>query len=184
MTNLRKTIEPNSNQLNADDLLGITRIIRINKVVDKETKDQPMWIYFHGDNGRQYKPGITMRKLLIYAWGDESDDWIGRSIELYNDVEVKFGPQKTGGIRISRLSHIDKDIKALLQTTRGKRAEFVVGRLPTYPEAAFAEKSPQWVAAIKAGKITLDEVIDKAAATGILTESQIGILKGAVENGN
>lgn len=184
MDDLRCTIDPNSDQLNADDLIGISRIIRVTDVIVKESRDRPMWIYFHGDNNKPYKPNITYRKLLIYAWGSHRPDWIGRSIELYRDDDVKFGGQKVGGIKISRISHIDKEIKALLQTTRGKRAEFVVGRLPTYPEAAFAEKSPQWIAAIKAGKITLDEVIDKAAATGILTESQIEILKGAVENGN
>lgn len=181
MTNLRKTIDPNSQQINADDLLGITKIIRITEAIVKETKDQPLWVHFYGDNNKPYKPNITMRKLLIYAWGDESDDWIGRSIELYNDPEVRFGPQKTGGIKISRISHIEKDIRVLLQTTRGKRSEFIVGRLPNYPQESFDANKAAWVAALKAGKLDLDTLIDKASSTGILTYEQILQLKKELE---
>lgn len=184
MLDLRETIDANSDQLNADDLIGISKILRVRLVKKVSGRDRPMWIYFHGDNDKPYKPNITMRKLLIYAFGEDGDTWIGRSIEVYCDPEVKFGPQKVGGIKISRVSHINKDIKALLQTTRGKRSEFVIGRLPFYPDADFTEKSPQWIAAIKAGKITVDQVIDKAAVTGILTEAQIELLKGAVQDGN
>jgi len=184
MNELRSTIDPNSDQLSADDLIGTSRIITVRDIKITTGRDRPLWIYFHGDNDKPYKPNITMRKLLIYAWGDIKEEWIGRSIEVYCDPEVRFGPQKVGGIKISRVSHINKDIKALLQTTRGKRSEFIIGRLPFYPEADFTEKSPQWIAAIKTGKITLDQVIDKAAATGILTDAQIELLKGAVKDGN
>jgi len=175
---LSRTIDPNSDQLNADDLVAGSRIIRIRDIKLTDGRDRPMWIYFYGDKNKPYKPNITMRKLLIHAWGKNRPEWIGRSMELYNDPETKFGNQKVGGIKISRISHITKDIRVMLQTTRGKRSEFVVGRLPTYLDADFTEKSPQWIAAIKAGKITLDELIDKVAVNGILTDAQIGVLNG------
>ena len=181
---LSRTIDPNSDQLNADDLVAGSMVIRIRDIKLTDGRDRPMWIYFYGDKNKPYKPNITMRKLLIHAWGINRPEWIGRSMELYNDPETKFGNQKVGGIKISRISHITKDIRAMLQTTRGKRSEFVVGRLPSYPDADFAEKSPQWIAAIKAEKITLEEVIQKASVTGVLTKEQIEILKGAVNNGN
>jgi hypothetical protein len=184
MDDLRCTIDTKSDQLNADDLIGINRIIRVTDVQVKPGRDRPLWISFNGDNGKPYKPNITMRKLLIFAWSSNRIDWIGRSMELYNDPEVKFGLQKVGGIKISRVSHISKEIKAMLQTTRGKRTEFIVGCLPSYPEKEFTEKSPGWIAAIKARKIDIETVIEKAAVTGILTESQIEILKGALEDVN
>ena len=184
MDDLRATVVPNWCRLSADRLLGASRIITITDIQMKSGRDRPLWIYFYGDNGKPYKPNITMRKLLIHAWGYNRPDWIGRSMELYCDPEVKFGALKVGGIKISKVRDTTKDIKAMLQTTRGKRSEFVVGRLPSYPDADFAEKSPQWIAAIKAEKITIAEVIQKASVTGVLTKEQIEILKGAVNNGN
>lgn len=180
--NLRDTITPKSDQLNADDLINTTRVIRVTAVKRGASKEQPISIEYSGMDGRPYKPCKSMRRVLLAAWGDDGREWTGRSMKLYTDPEVKFGGVKVGGIRISQLSHMEKEMKIMLTASKGKRDESRITRLPTYPEAAFAEKSPQWVAAIKAGKITLDEVVDKAAATGILTESQIEILKGAVEN--
>lgn len=182
--NLRDTITPKSDQLNADDLINTTRVIRVTAVKRGASKEQPISIEYSGMEGRPYKPCKSMRRVLLAAWGDDGREWTGRSMKLYTDPEVKFGGIKVGGIRISQLSHMEKEMKIMLTASKGKRDESRITRLPNYPEAAFAEKSPQWIAAIKAEKITLDEVIDKAAATGILTESQIEILKGAVENGN
>lgn len=174
--NLRDTITPKSDQLNADDLLNITRVIRVTAVKRGASKDQPISIEYAGMDGRPYKPCKSMRRVLLAAWGDDGREWTGRSMKLYTDPEVKFGGVKVGGIRISQLSHIEKEMKIMLTASKGKRDESRITRLPTYPESDFAEKSPQWIAAIKAGKITLEEVIDKAAATGILTEAQIGVI--------
>jgi hypothetical protein len=42
-------------------------------------------------------------------------------MELYCDPEVQFGGMKVGGIRISRMSHIDGDKSMALTATRGKK---------------------------------------------------------------
>lgn len=44
--------------------------------------------------------------------------------------------------------------------------------LPEYPQGAFLDNLPKWSAAIKAGKITPDEVILRASTKGILTAEQ------------
>ena len=44
--------------------------------------------------------------------------------------------------------------------------------LPEYPQGAFMENLPKWSAAIKAGKLTADEVIVRASTKGILTAEQ------------
>jgi hypothetical protein len=182
--NLRDTIDPKSLQMNADDLLNTTKVIRVTSVKRGSSKEQPVVIEYSGMNGKPYLPCKTMRRVLIAAWGEDGRDWQGRSMKLYCDPEVMFGGVKVGGIRISQMSHIDKDLKLMLSVSRAKRAESKITRLQAYPEADFTEKSPQWIAAIKAGKITVDGVIDKAAATGILTDAQIELLKGAVKDGN
>jgi len=184
ISNLRDTTAPKSDQLNVDDITGTTKIIRVTAVKRGSTKEQPISIEYAGMDGRPYKPCKTMRRVLIAAWGEDGRDWQGRSMKLYCDPEVMFGGVKVGGIRISQMSHIDKELKLMLSVSRAKRAESKITRLQAYPEADFTEKSPQWIAAIKAGKITVDGVIDKAAATGILTDAQIETLKGAVKDGN
>jgi len=44
--------------------------------------------------------------------------------------------------------------------------------LPEYPQGAFLDNLPKWSAAIKAGKLTPDEVITRASTKGILTAEQ------------
>ena len=180
--NLRDTITPKSDQLNADDLMETTKIIKVTAVKRGSSAEQPVSIEYEGMEGRPYKPCKSMRRVLLASWGDNGREWVGRSMQLYCDPEVKFGGVKVGGIRISKLSHIEKDMKILLTTSRGKRSECGIGKLNFYPEKDFLEKSQAWIAAILAKKMTVDEVIKKAEATGILTENQINILKSKTQN--
>lgn len=41
----------------------------------------------------------TVRQLVDIFRSDESDDWVGKKVIIYNDPEVKFGTKKVGGIR-------------------------------------------------------------------------------------
>lgn len=175
--NLRDTIAPKSDQLNADDLMETTKIIKVTAVKRGSSAEQPVTIEYEGMEGRPYKPCKSMRRVLIMAWSENGREWVGRSMQLYCDPEVKFGGVKVGGIRISKLSHIEKDMKILLATSRGKRSECSIDKLNFYPEKDFAEKSKAWIDAILAGKLSVDDVIEKASATGILTDNQISILK-------
>lgn len=56
---------------------------------------------------RVWRPSKGMLDVLARCWGTDGSKWAGRSVTLYNDPEVKFGNDKTGGVRISHLSHID-----------------------------------------------------------------------------
>lgn len=129
ITDLRPTVVPKSDQLNAEQLLSAPLTITVNKVSVANSPEQPVVINYDGDNGRPYKPCKTMRKLLIYAWGQDGSQWIGRSMTLYNNPEVKFGGELVGGIRISHLSHIPADISVSLTATRGKKSKHSVLKL-------------------------------------------------------
>lgn len=128
VSNLRDTIIPKSDQLNADQLLGGPITITVTDV-RRGAPDQPVTIHYQGDGGRPYKPCKSMRKVLIFAWGEDGNQWVGRSMTLYNNPEVSFGGMKVGGIRISHLSHIDKNISLALTSTKGKKNEHTIGRL-------------------------------------------------------
>jgi len=128
---LRATIIPKSDQLNAEQLLGGPMTVTVTDV-QIGSEDQPVVVNYYGDEGRPFKPCKTMRKVLVHAWGAEGRAWTGRSMTLYNDPAVKFGGEEVGGIRISHMTDIERDIKVSLTTTRGKKAKYEVKRLVSH----------------------------------------------------
>lgn len=126
---ISQTLVPKSDQLNSDQLLTGPLTIIVTRVTVGMGDDQPVSIYYDGDKGRPYKPCKTARKLLSYAWGNNAAEWIGRAMTLYHDPDVKFGGELVGGIRISHLSDIERDIRLSLNTTRGKKAMNSVQRM-------------------------------------------------------
>lgn len=127
MADLSRTISPKSDQLNADDLITGSRIIKVTDVTAKNSSaDQPVSIHFEGDNGKPYKPCLSMRRVIVQVWGKDGKGYIGRSMELYLNPDVTFGGAKVGGIRISRMSHIDKPMTMALTATRAQRKPYTV----------------------------------------------------------
>lgn len=181
--NLRETVVPKSTQLNADDLIGVSKTITITKVTRGDS-DQPVSIHYENDNGRPYLPCKSMRRVLIHAWGDDGRQWVGRSMTLYCDPEVKFGGVKVGGIRISHVSHIERPMIIALTVTKAKRAEYRVDPLETaktwYPDDKFAENLPAWVDLIAQGKASIGQIAGKCRRTGELTDEQMARLSDEV----
>ena len=126
MNDILKTIEPKSDQLNADDLIGDRMLII--KIVDVTITpgDQPVSLHFENDGGKPYKPGKSMRRVLVNAWGVDTKSWVGRRAQLYRDDHVVFGGVQVGGIRISAMSHIKQSITMALTATRASRKPFTV----------------------------------------------------------
>lgn len=128
ISNLSATIVPKSDQLNSEQLLAGPVTLHVTDV-RIGSDDQPVVIHYEGDQGRPFKPCKTMRKLLIFAWGEDGRQWVGKSMTVYNDQAVKFGGVEVGGIRISHLSHISGDIRVSLTSTKGKKALHEVRKL-------------------------------------------------------
>lgn len=122
---LSLTIEPNSEQVNAEDLLAHPVEVTITGV-EKGNTEQPVFIHLAEFPTRTFRPGKTMRRLLVAVWGPDSRTYAGRRMRLYNDPDVKFGGKSVGGVRISHMSHIDMPVTVQLMVTRGKRAPFTV----------------------------------------------------------
>lgn len=139
---ITKTIEPRSDQANADDFLTGPRTFTIEKVT-RGSDEQPVDIHLIEFPGRPFKPGKSMRRVLVAAWGPDASTYVGRRLTLYCDPDITFGRDKVGGIRISELSHIDKPLAVALTVTRGRRSLFTVK-----PLAAPAERD--WRAAADA----------------------------------
>jgi hypothetical protein len=172
VTDLRPTIIPKSDQLNADQIVSGPFIITVTDVSVTSSKEQPVTIHYEGEGGRPYKPGLTMRKVLILAWGHDATQWVGKSMELFHEPSVKFGGDLVGGIRISRMSDIKGDIKVSLAASKGKKALHEIGVLRQSPElvaalasiAAATNKATMKAAATLAGKVTNPHELDSAKA--------------------
>lgn len=170
---LRDTIEPKSDQLNADDLVAGPLTVTIESV-KRGTPDQPIEVGIAGH--RPYRPCKSMRRAMIAVWGDQGADWVGQSMTLFCDPGVKFGGVAVGGIRISHMTGIDKPRDLMLTTTRSKRAKYTIAPLDhapaTYPPAEFEKNLPEWVSAIKAGKIDVPGLLQRVSKKGVLTTEQ------------
>lgn len=122
---ITKTVEPRSDQLNYDDVQTTPMTITVESV-KQGPPDQPVELHNIEHPGRPYKPGKSMRRVLIAAWGTDAAKYVGRRITIYGDPTIKFGKDAVGGIRISHLSHITEPLTVALTVTRGKRAPFTV----------------------------------------------------------
>lgn len=123
---MRDTVAPKSNQLNADDLIGRTLTIKITGVKGTDNAEQPVSIHYEGDNGKPYMPCKGMRRVMIHVWTHQTSEYIGRSMTLYCDPKVKFGGMEVGGIRISHMSHIDKPVTMALTASKANKKPFIV----------------------------------------------------------
>lgn len=128
---LTESIAPKSDQLDAVDLLSGPRTFTITSV-SKGNPDQPF--NFHlADFPRVWRPGKSMRRVIVAAWGPDATKYAGKRATLYCDPTVEFGGAAIGGTRISHLSGIDKPIKVPLIIKRGKSAIFTVQPLKEAP---------------------------------------------------
>jgi hypothetical protein len=129
------SIEPRSDQVNAEDLITGPRTVTITDV-KRGTTEQPVNIgTTEFGPGRPYKPSKTMRRIIVSAWGTNTSTYIGRRITIYRDPDITFGRDRVGGIRISHLSHLEKRLEIALTVTRGRRSTFSVDPLPDEPAA-------------------------------------------------
>lgn len=67
----------------------------------------------NGDHGKERKPVMTfadsVKPLIVNnvnwetlenAYGEDSDDWRGKPVEIYVDPSVMFGGRRVGGVRV------------------------------------------------------------------------------------
>lgn len=151
ISNLRHTIIPRSDQLNSEQLLPGPMTITVTSVT-MGSAEQPINIGYENDNGRPYRPCLTMRKVLIFAWGEDGRAWAGKSMTLFNDPGVRFGGATVGGIRISHMSGIERDISLSLTATKGKKAGHTIKPMPTLQEVTRLIDSANNRAALDAAK--------------------------------
>lgn len=125
MTDVSHAIQPKSDQLNAEDLIGISLTAKIVSVEVKQTTDQPISVFLDAHK-RPWKPCKSMARIMAAVWGRESSKWIGHSVTLYNDPTVIWAGVQVGGIRISHITGIDKPQVFNLSISKGKRKGYTI----------------------------------------------------------
>jgi hypothetical protein len=136
------------------------------------SEEQPVIVNYEGDNGRPFKPCKSMRRVMLFAWGEDGTKWPGKSMTLYNDPKVKFGGEFTGGIRISHISGITGPLELKLTATKGKRALHTILPLADTADAwadphraaiRLARNADELKAALKAARAAAAERKDRPA---------------------
>lgn len=184
MTDMSLHISPKSDQLNADDLIGGPRIITVTRVSENaggSGADQPVNVFFEGDNGKPFRPCKSMRRVMVAVWGKDAAQYAGRSMKIWRDPDVTWGGMKVGGIRISHMTHMEKPEIMALTATKSQRKPYRVDPLevsqapkPAAPDPDILEEARQFAAkGSDAFRKWFSENPDKrAAAKTIMPELQ------------
>lgn len=126
MTNdMSCVIIPRSDQQNADDFVSGPRTFTIERVEIRPGTEQPVSIWLNGED-RPWKSCKSMNRCLVILWGPDTKQYIGRSLTLFRDPTAKFAGAEVGGIRISHMSHIDREHTIALTISKGNRKPFKV----------------------------------------------------------
>jgi len=179
ISDLSDTIIAKSDQLNAEDLITGDRVLKVTNVVRySHNGEQSFYLNYDGDDGRPYKPCLTMRRMIQALWGKDGRSYINGLIQVYLDPDVDYGKQKgCGGIRINGVSGIDSPKDVTLTVRRGIKKTYRVNQLqlaekPPYPEDKFNAGFEAMKAQIQNGKMTTEQVINRCEASGKLSEQQ------------
>ena len=155
------SIAAKSDQLDAVDLLSGPQTFTIERV-SEHNAEQPFNFHLAGFP-RVWRPGKSMRRVIVAAWGGKVANYVGKSLTLYCDPSVEFGGAAVGGTRISHMTGIDKPLKVPLLIKKGRSAVFTVQPLK---EAAPAP-ARDWLA--EAGNLS-----DVAALRALWSEAKSG----------
>lgn len=173
MVDMSQFVAAKSDQLNADDLMGGPRIIRIRKVTANEgSPEQPVDVYYDGDDNKPLRPCKTVRRVMVAVWGPDASQYVGKSMRIYRDPRVKFGGMEVGGIRVDQMSHIDGKIVVAVNARKGGKAAYEV--LPLPADLPAIDKAAAWAADTLQA---IADAPDTAALDAVMVKASGGIKK-------
>lgn len=134
---ISETLVPKSAQLDAIDLrMSGPRVFTVERV-SAGNAEQPINVHL-AEFDRPWRPGVSMRRVLAFCWGNDASKWVGRKVRLFCDDRVTFGKERPGGTRISHLSHIESAKSVQLLVSQGRSATYKVEPLIESPGAEVA----------------------------------------------
>lgn len=121
MTDISHTLIAKSDQLNAVDIIGTEKLLKITSVDVKQSGEQPVVIHYEGENKRPWKPALTARRILAALWGSDSSKWVGHTVAVHCDPTVVYAGEEVGGIRPHAATGIDSERVIKLKERRGPK---------------------------------------------------------------
>jgi hypothetical protein len=152
MNDMSAVIVPKSDQWNADDFISGPMTVTIKDVKIAPGTEQPVNILLE-DSEKAFRPCKSMCRVLVHAWGPDASKYVGRSLTLYRDENVKWGGLAVGGIRISHMSDLEGAQTLMLTATKGSRKPHKVLPLVVereQPKPAAVDPATKFATAYKA----------------------------------
>lgn len=143
MNDMSAVIVPKSDQLNAEDFLAGPQVFAIADVAISPGTEQPVSIRLDGQK-RVWRPCKSMSRCLVAAWGPDARQYMGRSVRLFCDPNVTWGGMKVGGIRISHMSHIEREMVIALTATKGKKVMATIKPLVIEQAKPATDNAANW----------------------------------------
>jgi hypothetical protein len=189
MNDMSAVIAPKSDQMNADDLIAGPRTIIITGVDIRPGTEQPVSVHFEDDGGKPYKPCKSMMRVMVHAWGPDAGKYPGHGMTLYRDEGVTWAGMKVGGIRISHMTGIQREMAMALTATKGNKKMFTVrplakpapsGAPEPQPEAPRKPTVTDWLNALGAD---LEAAPDAEAVDAIVARPDVQKALDRLQNG-
>lgn len=152
MMDLSNAWQVKSDRLNADDLIGATPTVTVRQVEWPQGAEPRLHLVEYP--GRPWCPSKGMGRVVREVWGMDGEQWAGRRLTLFHAPDVEFNKERTGGIRVAAMSHMEKPRTFEVKEKRGKRVAYTINPLPA--DAPTAEVQPDWHALIEQAEGDVD----------------------------
>ena len=110
--NINETFPSSSNFLKKEDLPKPAKVVISNidlMEFDQDGKTQRKLVIEFEGKEKKLACNKTNARTIAAMLGDETDNWVGKEITLYNDPTVSMGDQIVGGIRVQYMPPVDDD---------------------------------------------------------------------------
>jgi hypothetical protein len=182
MANVKHAMQSKSDQLNYVDVGEGSLIALVESVNVTNSDQQPVTVVFAGCNGKPYKPNKGMIRVLAGAWGEETDNWIGKTIKIVGDPTVTWAGEAIGGLVVGALSDIAKaGYTAYIQKNKRVRVKktipLLVADLPNVDIAKVAKECgwtvEQVLKSFNPPLTNLSQIDDPAACVAHLQSNKV-----------
>jgi len=79
-----------------EDQICTIKTVKLEEIMGSDTK----WVLYFSEHAKGMVLNVTTIRVLEGAFGDDSDNWIGKRVKVYVDPNVSFQGRVVGGLRI------------------------------------------------------------------------------------
>lgn len=79
-----------------EDQICAIKGVKLEEIQGSDTK----WVLYFNEHAKGMVLNVTTIRVLEAAFGDDSDNWIGKRVKVYVDPNVSFQGRVVGGLRL------------------------------------------------------------------------------------